>query len=64
MPMASALAGWPGPCTQAVKEKGLSISEHPLCASQCAKPETHIVLLKDHNDSARHGLSPLYRWGH
>ena len=32
------------------KEKGSSISEHLLCASQHAKPETLVVLLKDHND--------------
>lgn len=41
------------------KEKGSSISEHLLCASQHAKPETHVVLLKDHSDPAKYGLSPL-----
>ena len=46
------------------KDKGSSISEHLLCASQHAKPKTHVVLLKDHSDPAKYGLSPFSRWGH
>lgn len=51
----------PGPrwlvgTAQAVKEEASRVSEHPLCASQHAKPDTHTVLLKDHNGLARCGF--------
>lgn len=54
---------WLAGTSQAMREKGASVSEHLLCASQCAKPDTHIVLLKDHNDLARHGSIPTLQIG-
>lgn len=37
---------------------GTSVSGHLLRATCWAKPKTHTVLLKDHNDPARHGFIP------
>ena len=50
---------WLARTTHAVKEKGSSISEHLLCVSQRPKPKTHIILLRDHNDPARHRFMPI-----
>lgn len=42
---------------------GTSVSEHLLCATQRAKSETHTILLKAHDDSARHGFIPTLQTG-
>lgn len=54
---------WLAGTTQAVKEKGSGVSGHLLCASQHAKPDTHTVLVKGHNDRARHGFILILQMG-
>lgn len=54
---------WLAGTSQAGREKGAGVSEHLLCASQCARTDTYIVLLKDYNDSARHGSIPILQMG-
>lgn len=52
---------WLAGTAQTVREKGPSVSEYLLCASQRSKPDTHIILLKDHNDPARHGFILVFQ---
>lgn len=57
-------ARWPGYWNHTGgKGEGIRVSEHLLCADQHAKPETHVVLLKDHNDPGRHGFIPTLKMG-
>lgn len=55
---------WLAGTAQAAKEEASRVSEHLLCARQHAKPDTHTVLLKDHNDLARHGFLLIVQGGH